>query len=140
MTLAKVWLREKARYEAIDVLGYPESIYYEMVLRESNEIIGRVDLRLADTEHVYYEGHVGYYVKPEYRGNRYTIDAIQELIPLAKSYRLSELTFACSPDNMASIKVIQRLGAKFIECVPIPKGNERYLMGDTETNRYSLNI
>lgn len=47
-----------------------------------------------------------------------------------------ELT--CNPDNIASIKTIERLGGKLISTESIPESHILYSMGDTETLRFVI--
>lgn len=136
----KVYLRENTRYEAIEVLGYPPSIYYDMVLTTTGDVIGRLDLRIASSQSLYYEGHISYYVKPIHRGNNYTMEALKSVPKIAREHQLVELIFTCTPDNNASVRIIEAFGAEYIETVDIPKHNERYMMGEHTTNRYRLQI
>lgn len=84
--------------------------------------MGRASLRVSrdDERIVRFTGHVGYVVDPPYRGRRYAERAGRLLLPLARRHGLAELWLTCQPDNAASRRTIERLGAEFVETVDVP--------------------
>ncbi len=84
--------------------------------------IGRINLRIGNTEKILrYTGHIGYAVEPAFRGNHYAQRACRLIFPLAFKHGMTELWLTCAPDNPASRRTIQRLGAQFIETVDVPE-------------------
>ena len=55
-------------------------------------------------------GHVGYAVVPWRWGKGLATRALAELLALAPSYGLAAVEVSCSPDNPASIRVIEKNG------------------------------
>ncbi len=103
--------------------------------------IGRIDLRVGSTHDlVMYSGHIGYRVKPEYRGHRYAARACRLLLPLARRHGLTTLWITCNPDNMASRKTCELAGAEFVEIVDLPIESDMYRRGERQKCRYRLDL
>ncbi len=101
--------------------------------------VGQIDLRAGNTNHVVmYAGHIGYRVHARYRGHRYAARACRLLLPLARYHGLNPLWITCNPDNIASRRTCEILGAEFIEIVDLPKNTDMYLSGDRQKCRYRL--
>ena len=95
--------------------------YFRMIHRDSNEELGRINLRVASTPHIdLYAGHIGYGVHPASRGHRYAARATRLLLPLARELHLNPLWITCDPDNIASRRSCELAGAEFIEIVDVP--------------------
>jgi tagatose 1,6-diphosphate aldolase len=85
------------------------------------ENMGRIRLRVGWSENVIrYAGHVGYAVEPAYRGRRYAQRACRLIVPLAKRHGMSHLWVTCQPDNMASRRTLELLGAECVGVVDVP--------------------
>lgn len=80
-------------------------------------------------------GHIGYAVLEAYRGHRYAYQACRAIAPFVRNF-YHQVIITCDPDNLASVKTIERLGAQFINLVPIPPGDPQYLQGSRYKNRY----
>lgn len=120
--------------------GIP-TIYYEMYLHDTNEKVGKCDLRLSIEGDMYYYGHVGYNVSPKYRGNNYAYYACRVLFKIAHDeYDLKELIVTCNPDNEASYKTLKKLGGTLIDVAPIPHYHELYAQGDRYKCVFSYKI
>jgi tagatose 1,6-diphosphate aldolase len=59
-------------------------------------------------------------VLPVFRGHHYAERATRLLLPLARAHGMSELWITCSPNNPASRRTIERLGAGYVETVDVP--------------------
>lgn len=87
------------------------------------EYMGRIRLRVGWSEDVIrYAGQLGYTVEPAYRGRRYAERACRLIAPLAKQHGMTELWITCQPDNMASRRTLERLGAECVEVIDVPPG------------------
>jgi tagatose 1,6-diphosphate aldolase len=87
----------------------------------SNQKVGRITFRIGDTYRVtHLAGNVGYVVDEPHRGHRYAERSCRVLIPFARQHGLAELWITCGPDNPASRKTLERLGAEFVEIVDVP--------------------
>jgi tagatose 1,6-diphosphate aldolase len=67
-----------------------------------------------------YAGHVGYAVGERHRGHRYAERALRLLLPAAKRLGLDPLWVTCDPENVASRRTLERLGARLVEEVEVP--------------------
>ena len=96
---------------------------YTFAMRHANsgEYVGRIRLRVGwNEETIRYAGQVGYAVEPGFRGHHYAERASRLILPLARRHGLRELWITCQPDNLASRRTLERLGAEFVETVDVP--------------------
>ncbi len=102
---------------------------------------GTLSFRLADTEQIrLYSGHIGYGVFPPARGHHYAERSVRLVVPLAKTHGMDHLWITCNPDNHASRRTCERLGARLIETVDISRNNLLYEKGERQKCRYRLDI
>jgi predicted acetyltransferase len=105
------------------------------------ESIGAIELRVGDTRHiVMYAGHIGYGVNPGYRGHGYAGRACRLLLPLARSHAMTVLWITCSPDNRASRRTLERIGAQYVETVDLPEDSDMYRSGKRKACRYRIDL
>ena len=111
--------------------------HFAMVVRD--ERAGTISLRAGDNERlVRYAGQVGFAVDPPFRGQHLAERATRLLLPLAHIHGLDPLWITCNPDNPASIRTLERLGAAFVEEVTLPSDYDRYAAGERYKLRYRL--
>jgi Acetyltransferase (GNAT) domain len=104
-------------------------------------VVGGISLRAQTTRAIeMYYGHFGYRVYPFARGHHYAERACRLLLPLARRHGIQPLWITCNPDNLASRRTCERLGAKLVEIVPVPQRDPLYLRGDHEKCRYRLDL
>jgi tagatose 1,6-diphosphate aldolase len=85
------------------------------------EYVGRIRLRVGWSEDVIrYAGHVGYAVEPAHRGHRYAERACRLILPLAKRHGMASLWLTCQPENAASRRTLERLGAECVGIIDVP--------------------
>ena len=87
-----------------------------------------------------YAGHIGYNVVRKHRGHRYAARACKLLLPLAASHGLKTIWITCNPDNLASRRTCEILGATMVEIVDIPTDCEMYARGERRKCRYRLDL
>jgi tagatose 1,6-diphosphate aldolase len=122
-------------------LGYVPAYFFSMMRHGQDDEIGSINLRVGNTPHlILYGGHIGYGVAPAYRGHRYAARACKLLLPLARQHGLTTLWITCNPDNIASRKTCERLGADLIEIVDLPEDSDMYQRGERQTCRYRLDL
>ena len=124
-------LRLARTLEAIEEKGYVPSYIYSIYEKESNSDVGYIDLRIGENENLFYGGHIGYHVYESYRGHGYAGKACLLLRSLALSHDMKMLRITCDPDNLASRRTIEKLGAKFLGVYEVPEYNEQFIMGHT---------
>jgi tagatose 1,6-diphosphate aldolase len=110
---------------------------FEMRSAETAARLGRISLRIGDSERLRrYVGHVGYFVEPPCRGNRYASRAVRLVLPLAWRHGLAPVWITCNPDNLPSRRSLERAGGIYVETVPVPPNDPLYLQGDVEKCRF----
>jgi tagatose 1,6-diphosphate aldolase len=111
------------------------------MLDETGQPVGEIALRLGHTEWVVqYAGHVGYHVNAPFQGRGYATQACLLLRPLAVNEGFTELWITCNPDNWASRRVCEKIGAVLVNIVDLPPGNEMYERGERQKCRYLWKI
>jgi tagatose 1,6-diphosphate aldolase len=102
---------------------------------------GGLGLRIGETPELeLYSGHIGYHVYPPARGRHFAERACRLLLPLARRHRLRQLWITCNPDNVASLRTCQRLGARLVEIIPIPASHPFYARGEREKCRFLVEL
>ena len=102
----------------------PYSIYCMMV---NHQEVGRLVLRHGNDEQCYIEGHIGYTVEPEFRGHGYAYEAC---MLLKNQIDNDELYMTCDPNNIPSLKTIEKLGCLYIETKAIPSHMRKFFSQD----------
>ncbi len=115
--------------------------YYFAICNPQGEPMGKCDLRIGYDDNLYYGGHIGYTVEPAWRGHHYAAKACRLLFSLAKLHDMPYLYITCNPDNHASRKTCEYLGAAFVECAELPADNPmRVQDGETHKLIYRVDL
>jgi len=121
--------------------GHVPAYRFSMRRAGREEEIGGITLRVGNTHHVVaYAGHIGYGVHAEHRGHRYAARACRLLLPLARSHGLHTLWITCKPDNAASRRTCEIIGAELVEIVDLPEDTDMYQRGERQKCRYRLDL
>ncbi len=115
---------------------YVPSYLYGIYLHRSFHRVGNCDLRVGENEELYYAGNIGYRISPVYRGHHYAYEACRLLLDTAKEKGMKEVIITCSPENDASRKTIEKLGAVLIETIAVPPDHWLYQRGETVKSIY----
>lgn len=110
--------------------------YYIYLINVEGKEVGRIVLREGSNEERYYDGHIGYTIKKEYRGHHYSREACLLLFEIAREKGFKELMITCSYNNLASRKIIESLPFKYLETKEVPK----YLKKDFDEDDYIKRI
>ncbi len=121
------------------VWGVPAYIF-GIQLRTTGQIIGRVSLRIGSEEQLRYSGHIGYQIDSAHRGHHYAERAARLVLSIARRHGLREVWITCNPDNPASQRTIERLGATYIETVDVPEDYPMAPGAMRQKRRYSLKL
>lgn len=121
--------------------GFSPEYKFHILLHESDVIIGHINLRLGNTEKIIkYIGHIGYGIDEQYRGNKYAAKACLIIKNVAKEHGMEKAIIACNPDNYASRKICETIGARLIEVIDIPETSEVYSTNETKKCRYEWEL
>jgi RimJ/RimL family protein N-acetyltransferase len=100
---------------------------------------GSISLRIGHSLNLdRFLGHVGYHVLPPARGHHFAERAVRLLLPIARAHGHDHLWITCNPDNIASRRTCERLGADYVDIVSVPRDNSLYNQGDRQKCRYKL--
>ena len=110
--------------------------YHFRVLVAGNIDVGHINFRVGDTDHIRRcAGHIGYEIAEAFRGNGFAREACQALAPFVRTL-YPEVVITCDPDNHASKRTIERLGASYVDEVPVPPDEPHYESGSRLKVRY----
>ncbi|MGE5611779.1 MAG: GNAT family N-acetyltransferase, partial [Bacillota bacterium] len=82
--------------------------------------MGHVSFRIGDHWNIKYAGQIGYVVEEAFRGHRYAERSSRLLLPFVRRHGLEEIWITCGPDNLASRRTLEGLGAELVEIVDVP--------------------
>jgi tagatose 1,6-diphosphate aldolase len=117
-------------------LGFVPYYHFRIILAADGADAGHINFRVGDTEHVRIcAGHIGFVVLEAFRGHGYALQACRALAPFVASI-YDSVIITCDPDNLASRRTIERLGACFIDQVPVPPHYPSYQKGSRHKRRY----
>ena len=121
-----------------DKLG---SYYIYSIIEEVNGTfreIGRIVFRLGSTQDHYYDGHIGYSIKEEFQGQSKSFRACNLLKEKMMDLGYDQVVLTCDPANLASKKIITKLGATYLETAPIPKSLKKFFNPDEKVKEIYL--
>ena len=113
---------------------------YVFAICKNAEEIGDISLQVGYTEELYYSGQIGYNIKKDHRGNGYAGRACRLLIEVARAHGLNRLLITNNVGNIASARVCEKLGARFLRQAPLPDWHELYMKGQRAVNIYEWRI
>jgi tagatose 1,6-diphosphate aldolase len=110
--------------------------YHFRIITVDGTDVGHINFRAGNTEHVLTcAGHIGYEVAERFRGRHYAMQACRAIAPLVRSF-YEAVTITSDPDNHASIRTIERLGACFVDEIAVPAHDPHYQRGSRSKRRY----
>ena len=90
--------------------------YYHFSIIHNGKDAGYLNFRLGNAAMLTeYDGHIGYRVFPSFRGMGLAGKACEIVRPLIRQHHMSSVILTCHPDNIASRRTIEKLGAEFLE-------------------------
>ncbi len=131
----------EALLPADEFRGYVPSYVFGILRHGTWDRVGRISLRLGNNElTTQYAGHIGYSVDMAHRGNGYAGKACLLLVDLAKEHDFSTIYITCDPDNYASKRTIEKLGAQLVDVVNVPRETEIYRRGERIKLRFAWDL
>jgi predicted acetyltransferase len=135
MAFGEVALRFVKVFPGEAALGLAPFFHFLIVSPEGREA-GHLNFRIGNTPHVLlYAGHIGYEVQEGFRGRRFALQACRAVAPFVRSI-YEAVIITCDPDNFASIRTIELLGAKFLEEIPVAPTDPSYHRPHHRKRRY----
>jgi len=120
----------------------PPTYFFEMRHSIDRHLLGSITLRIAhaDQPFIATNGHIGYFVKPKYRGKKLAARACKLLLPLAKQHGLEEIVIICDSSNVASCRTCELCGGVeediLTEINSKAVTRKRFRVALTETNKF----
>lgn len=134
-----LWLSLDAKHPADEIKKWVPYYHFSLHLDGVKESVGTLDFRAAVSENLsQLGGYLGYAVKEQYRGQHIAERACRLLLPFVQSHGFKELWITTTPENIASRRTLERLGASMIEIVDVPKESDMYELGERQKCRYLL--
>ena len=110
--------------------------YHFRILLSDGSDVGHINFRVGDTEHVRLcAGHIGFEILEPFRGHGYALQACRAIASFVRLF-YGAVTITCDPDNLASMRTIERLGASFADEVPVPPHDPHFQRGSRSKRRY----
>jgi tagatose 1,6-diphosphate aldolase len=110
--------------------------YHFKIVNLAETVVGHINFRVGDTPHVRIAaGHIGYEIAPKHRGNGYALAACKAIAPFVRRH-YEQVLLTVDPLNEPSIRIIEQLGAKFLDEVVVPANDLAYLRGARRKKRY----
>ena len=131
----------KEKKPADPAKGFVPAYLFDMVLTGTDAVVGSICLRIGNIEHlVRYGGHIGYGVNPDHRGHRFAARACRLVFSLAGKHGLNPLWITVTPENVASRRTCEILGATMLEIVDLPPDCDMYAHGERKKCRYRVDL
>jgi predicted acetyltransferase len=123
------------------IKGWVAAYEFEMRVAGTANPVGRVFFRAAKNRLLeLYRGHIGYGVDARHRGRHFAGRAVRLLLPFFRRHGFSEIWITCNPENVASRRTCERIGATLVEIVVLPETEEMYARGDRRKCRYRVDL
>ena len=129
-----------ARQPADPIKRYVPGYEFEIRRTDTSTRLGLIRLRIGSARALRYPGHIGYEVDEPHRGHRYAARSCRLLLPFALAHGLTAVWLTVDPENFASQRTCEIIGACYVETVRIPTDHEMYQSGARYRRRYRLEV
>ena len=117
--------------------GFSPEYKFHVLLHGTDIVIGHINFRLGNSEKVVkYIGHIGYGIDKHYRGHKYAAKACKIIRTVAIEHGMKSLIITCNPENDASRKTCETIGARFVCIIDIPETSDAFSPDETQKCRY----
>ena len=114
--------------------------YYDIIRKTDSVTVGKISIRIGNNFHSYYNGHIGYEVFQEYRGNGYAYRASLMVLEIARFHGMGFIYLTCDESNIASYKTIEKFGAELVEICFVPREYFGWREGMERQRIYKLDL
>jgi predicted acetyltransferase len=113
---------------------------YQFHICKGNHRVGEINLRIGYTDGLYYGGQIGYNIDESYRGNGYAGCACKLVASVAKAHGMIKLLITTNYPNKSSQRVCEKLGARLVRVVRLPKWHNLYKLGQRYQKIYKWDL
>ena len=114
--------------------------YYDIIRKNDSVTVGKISIRIGNNFHSYFNGHIGYEIFKEYRGNGYAYRASLMVLDVARFHDMEFIYLTCNESNIASYKTIENLGAELVEICNAPREYFGWREGMERQRIYKLDL
>lgn len=126
---------------AVPEKNFVDCCNYDIVLHDTQTVIGNCSAKLGFNDVMFFIGNVGYEIDENYRGNGYAGEAVELLKELFKANHFDKIYITNVPKNSSSRRVCEKLRAQFLGTYEIPEGHiRRKEFGERYMNIFVLHI
>ncbi len=119
--------------------GYLPALMYHIVLKGTNNIVGHCSAKIGYNEFMYYAGHTGFSVNENYRRQGFATEAVNLIKKVFKANGMNWIYITNNPDNQGSIRVCEKVGAKFVKMMEFSEQELRkFAVEDSYKNIWEL--
>ena len=113
---------------------------YSFDIYRKGRRVGDLNLRVGYNERMYYTGQIGYNVDKKHRGNGYAGRACMLAARIAKAHGMEKLLINNDQDNLASMRVCEKLGARLVRVARLPQWHGLFKDGLRFVNIYEWDV
>ncbi|MCP4685161.1 MAG: GNAT family N-acetyltransferase [bacterium] len=107
--------------------------YHYLIVDRRGHLVGHLNLRIGTTR------HIGLEITKEFRGRSLSQHACRAIAPLVRKY-YDKVALTADPDNAASIRIIEKLGAKYLSEIDVPEDDPAFAAGVVRKKRFEWTI
>jgi len=119
--------------------GYVPCYHFRVTRHGDPGKVGEVRLRVGsvtDCPSLLTAGQLGYAINEDARGHGFAARACLLVGGVALAHGLDPVVITCDPENVASVKTCERLGATFVGTFGVPPDHPMYEKGLRQVSRY----
>ena len=116
--------------------GIDDGYLFNILDKKTRKYVGYVSLRLGESPALFYLGHIGYRIQPEWRGHSYAFRACRMLVPFIAKLRLESIVITTDVDNFASRRTCEKLNCYLESIMPVPPQYRGICSGSVAKCRY----
>jgi predicted acetyltransferase len=95
--------------------------YHFRIITQDGQDAGHINFRVGDTDHIrLFAGHLGFEIAEPFRGRGWAAQACRAIAPFVRTL-YDSVIITCDPDNLASRRTMEKLGAQFLDEVSVAR-------------------
>lgn len=135
----EVYLQLYELFQGDTEKGSPPAYRFYIKKIDDETTVGKCSFRIGNSGDIMYGGNIGYDIDEPYRGNKYSLKACTLLFQLAQMHHMETVLITCRPENKASRRICELLGAKLEGIVDLPEDDYNYQRGARVHCIYKVN-